>query len=195
MENFLDLQQMKLAFFGTDPVADLDSSGEVEFGDLTILKLTFLAPPGPSGLFTACNTATELAATATTNSALQPASLAVDDNMSTRWETVHGVDPGVGHDGGQLPAVDLEGVPEGALARVGKVDEHPRGVAPLDHLAAQCRQPGVAARRAVGTAQVGRRQVDQGDAVQLSPQLSVEQGRVAGQRVGSLQAQPHRHPT
>ncbi|MDH3589426.1 MAG: discoidin domain-containing protein, partial [Gammaproteobacteria bacterium] len=93
--DFFDVGIMKAVFLTSDPDADLDSDGFVGFLDLAVMKDSFLAEPGPSGFFTPCNTATELAATATANSALQAASLAVDGNLSTRWETVHGVDPGI----------------------------------------------------------------------------------------------------
>ncbi len=95
MVTFGDVAYMKSAFLTADPLADLNADGAVNFGDLALIKQAFLAEPGPSGLFSACDTANELAATATSNSELQPAAYAVDDNMGTRWETVHGVDPGI----------------------------------------------------------------------------------------------------
>ncbi len=93
--NFADLSFLKSVFLTAHPDADLNSDGVVSFGDLARMRQAFLTSPGPSGLFTDCNTATELAATATANSELQPASLAVDGNPATRWETVHGLDPGI----------------------------------------------------------------------------------------------------
>ncbi len=93
--NSIDLSIFKPAFFGADGDSDLNGDGVVDFLDLQILKSIFFLPPGPSGLFTSCNTATELLAMASTNSEFQPAALAVDNNLSTRWETVHGVDPGI----------------------------------------------------------------------------------------------------
>ncbi|MFK8014641.1 MAG: di-heme oxidoredictase family protein [Gammaproteobacteria bacterium] len=93
--NVVDLGLLRNVFFGTDANADLNGDGNVNVVDLGLLRSLFFAPPGPSGQFTICNTASELAATATSNSELRPASRAVDDNMGTRWETVHGVDPGI----------------------------------------------------------------------------------------------------
>ncbi|MEL7449106.1 MAG: di-heme oxidoredictase family protein [Pseudomonadota bacterium] len=93
--NFGDLALLKSVFLTTDADADLTGDGAVNFADLARMKQLFLEVPGPSGRFTNCNTATELPATATSNSELQAAELAVDNNLSTRWETVHGVDPGI----------------------------------------------------------------------------------------------------
>ncbi|MBT8137428.1 MAG: discoidin domain-containing protein [Gammaproteobacteria bacterium] len=90
-----DLGFMRSVFLTGNAEADLDGDGSVSLADLAIMRGLFLGTPGPSGWFTACNSATELAATATSNSELQPASLAVDGNMFTRWETVHGLDPGI----------------------------------------------------------------------------------------------------
>ena len=53
-------------------------------GNLNVMKAAFFAPPGPSGQFTACNTATELAASASANSELQPAGLANASRFAIR---------------------------------------------------------------------------------------------------------------
>ncbi|MEL7448935.1 MAG: hypothetical protein AAFN78_06980, partial [Pseudomonadota bacterium] len=53
--NFSDLGAMKSVFFTTDEDADLDGDGVVNFSDLGQLKSLFFAPPGPSGLPTACD--------------------------------------------------------------------------------------------------------------------------------------------
>ncbi len=94
--NFLDTI-IYIANFLESGDFDTDNNGDgvTNFGDFIIFRNQFLAAPGPSGLFTSCNTSSELAATATSNSELQSASLAVDNNMGTRWESVHGVDPGI----------------------------------------------------------------------------------------------------
>jgi hypothetical protein len=52
--NFLDLGQMKMLFFGTDPNADLTGNGRVNFADLGIMKGVFFQPPGPSGVVDTC---------------------------------------------------------------------------------------------------------------------------------------------
>jgi len=41
---------MKSAFFGNDPLVDLNGDNVVNFADLAILKKSFFKPPGPSGL-------------------------------------------------------------------------------------------------------------------------------------------------
>lgn len=92
---FPDLGIMRAAFFTSDTNTDLNGDGTVNATDIGLLKSMFFQAPGPSGRFTVCNTASELTATATSNSQLQPASSAVDGNLATRWETVHGVDPGI----------------------------------------------------------------------------------------------------
>lgn len=48
--DFADLAFMKSAFFGTDPVADLNGDGAVDFADLAILKSGFFSAPGPTGM-------------------------------------------------------------------------------------------------------------------------------------------------
>ncbi|NND59439.1 MAG: thiol oxidoreductase, partial [Gammaproteobacteria bacterium] len=94
--NFIDLSIYRDNFFQSgDLVTDNNGDNITNFADLQILKTSFFSTPGPSAWFTACSTESELPATATANSELQPASLAVDDNMNTRWETVHGLDPGI----------------------------------------------------------------------------------------------------
>ena len=94
--NFLDLNLYKANIFQSgDLDTDNNGDGQTNFADLNILKSYFFGSPGPSGLFTSCNSATELGATATANSELQAAGLAVDDNLLTRWESVHGVDPAI----------------------------------------------------------------------------------------------------
>lgn len=45
---------MKAAFFGTDPDADLNGDGRVNFVDPGLLKKGFLAPQGPSGVPNEC---------------------------------------------------------------------------------------------------------------------------------------------
>lgn len=52
--DFLDLGAMKGAFFGSDPVIDLNSDGLVDFLDLGILKSLIFQEPGPSGIANAC---------------------------------------------------------------------------------------------------------------------------------------------
>ena len=94
--NFLD----QVAYANNFLVAgdlDTDNNGDgvTNFIDFAVFGSQFLGAPGPSGLFNACNTASALNATATSNSDFQPASLAVDGNMSTRWESAHGLDPGI----------------------------------------------------------------------------------------------------
>ncbi|NNF67209.1 MAG: c-type cytochrome [Gammaproteobacteria bacterium] len=94
--NFNDLSIYADNFFQSGDL-DTDNNGDgiTNFADLQIMSSQFFGAPGPSGFFNACNTASELAATASSNSELQPASLAVDGNLSTRWESIHGVDPGI----------------------------------------------------------------------------------------------------
>jgi hypothetical protein len=48
--NWLDLGYMRVHFFTSDPHADLDGDGEVNYGDLAIIKAQMYAPPGPSAL-------------------------------------------------------------------------------------------------------------------------------------------------
>ncbi|MFK7887935.1 MAG: di-heme oxidoredictase family protein [Gammaproteobacteria bacterium] len=93
--NAVDLGIMRLSFFTANANTDLDGNGAVNATDLGLLRTLFFSNPGPSAQFTACNTASELPATASADAGLQPAELAVDDNLGTRWETFHGVDPGV----------------------------------------------------------------------------------------------------
>ena len=93
--NVIDLGVMRLAFFSSDPEVDLDSSGNVNFQDLGLLRALFFNPPGPSAQFGVCSTASELPASASSDPGLQAPALAVDNNINTRWETFHGVDPGV----------------------------------------------------------------------------------------------------
>ena len=93
--NSADLGIMRSVFFSGDANVDLNGDGSVNVLDLSLLKTLYFQPPGPSGRFTLCNTAAELPATATSNSQLRPAERAVDNNLSTRWESVHGLDPGI----------------------------------------------------------------------------------------------------
>ncbi|MFK8030099.1 MAG: di-heme oxidoredictase family protein [Gammaproteobacteria bacterium] len=94
--NFLD-QVVYAANFLVPGDLDTDNNGDgtTNFLDFAVFANQFLQAPGPSALFTVCNVESELPATATSNSEFQPASRAVDGNMSTRWESVHGVDPGI----------------------------------------------------------------------------------------------------
>ncbi len=50
-----DMGQMSLVFFGSDPDADLNGDGVVNFLDLGILNTFEGLPPGPSGLTDACD--------------------------------------------------------------------------------------------------------------------------------------------
>ncbi len=93
--NVVDLGILRSVFFTSDADADFNGDNNVNVVDLGVLRSLFFQPPGPSGQFTTCNTASELPATATSISNLRPASRAVDNNPNTRWESVHGVDPGI----------------------------------------------------------------------------------------------------
>lgn len=94
--NFVDLAVYKANFFRLgDLDTDNNGDGVTNFADLNVLRSAFFNRPGPSGLFTDCNAASELPATANANSQLQPAAFAVDDDAATRWETAHGIDPGI----------------------------------------------------------------------------------------------------
>lgn len=94
--NFLDQFAYASNFLmAGDLDTDNNGDGVTNFIDFILFRDQVLGEPGPSGLFTLCNTESELAATATSNSQFQPAGFAVDDNLNTRWETVHGVDPGI----------------------------------------------------------------------------------------------------
>ena len=53
--DFLDLALLKIAFFGTDPVADFNQDGVVDFLDLGLQKSSFFRPPGPSGVTAICD--------------------------------------------------------------------------------------------------------------------------------------------
>lgn len=53
--NFIDLGQLRLGFFGSDPVLDFNADGVTNFLDLGIMRLAFFEAPGPSGLTTACD--------------------------------------------------------------------------------------------------------------------------------------------
>ena len=46
----LDLEILKSLFFASEPEADLNVSGFVDFRDLGRMKALFARPPGPSGL-------------------------------------------------------------------------------------------------------------------------------------------------
>ena len=50
-----DLSLFKQAFFGTDPVIDMNSDGVVNVGDLSLFKNLFFAMPGPSAAGSLCN--------------------------------------------------------------------------------------------------------------------------------------------
>lgn len=94
--NFADLSIYAANFLlSGDLDTDNNGDGITNFGDIAQFANQFLQSPGPSGLYSACNVESELPATASSNSEFQSASLAVDNNMSSRWETVHGVDPGI----------------------------------------------------------------------------------------------------
>ncbi len=53
--NFVDLAQMKAAFFTSNPVADLNVDGDVNFLDLGLLKTSVFGAPGPSGIPNLCD--------------------------------------------------------------------------------------------------------------------------------------------
>ena len=59
--NFLDLSAIEVAFFSTatstnwNPDADFNVDGKVNFADLAVMKQSFFAPPGPSGLPNDCD--------------------------------------------------------------------------------------------------------------------------------------------
>lgn len=53
--NAVDLGQLRLGFFGSDPVLDFNSDGAVNAVDLGIMRLAFFGSPGPSGLTTVCD--------------------------------------------------------------------------------------------------------------------------------------------
>jgi hypothetical protein len=53
--NFEDLGLFKGVFFTSDPNADFDNSGFVNFTDLGTLKAFFLLAPGPSGVANICD--------------------------------------------------------------------------------------------------------------------------------------------
>ncbi|MEO0974482.1 MAG: discoidin domain-containing protein, partial [Pseudomonadota bacterium] len=91
--DFDDVDVFRGAFLSSEPAVDFNSDGIVNFIDLGILKSLFRRPLGPSAFISPCATLGELPATATATSQLQPALLAVDGNLGTRWESVHGVDP------------------------------------------------------------------------------------------------------
>jgi len=46
--NFVDLAQLKRAFYTNDPIADLNADGVVNFADLAIMKKSFFKAPGPA---------------------------------------------------------------------------------------------------------------------------------------------------
>ena len=52
--NFIDLGEMKAAFFSDDEDTDLDGDGVVNFIDLGLIKNAFFGTPGPSGLAGLC---------------------------------------------------------------------------------------------------------------------------------------------
>ncbi|NNF17373.1 MAG: discoidin domain-containing protein, partial [Gammaproteobacteria bacterium] len=94
--NFLDLSVFATNFLATgDLVTDHNGDGVTNFLDFVVFQNQFSGTPGPSALYSACNAESELPAAAMSNSELQPASFAVDNNMGTRWETFHGIDPGI----------------------------------------------------------------------------------------------------
>jgi len=94
--NFLDIVRYANNF---SMLGDLDTDnngdGITNFIDFAVFRAQSFGSPGPSALYTLCNTASQLTASASSSSELQPASLAVDDSLVTRWESVHGIDPGV----------------------------------------------------------------------------------------------------
>ncbi|MFK7887642.1 MAG: thrombospondin type 3 repeat-containing protein [Gammaproteobacteria bacterium] len=53
--NAVDLGQLRLGFFGSDPVLDFNSDGAVNAVDLGIMRLAFFGTPGPSGLSSVCD--------------------------------------------------------------------------------------------------------------------------------------------
>ena len=52
--NFVYLGLFGSSLFGTNPDADFDGNGVVDFQDLGIMKSEFLRPPGPSALLARC---------------------------------------------------------------------------------------------------------------------------------------------
>ncbi|MEO1576273.1 MAG: discoidin domain-containing protein [Pseudomonadota bacterium] len=91
--NVIDLGLFRTVFFTADGEADFNGDGVVNVIDLGILRTQFFEPPGPSALFTVCSVSSELPASASASTQLQPASFAVDNNSATRWESLHGIDP------------------------------------------------------------------------------------------------------
>jgi len=53
--NAVDLGQLRLGFFGSNPVLDFNSDGAVNAIDLGIMRLAFFGAPGPSGLSSVCD--------------------------------------------------------------------------------------------------------------------------------------------